>query len=215
MSSRTRLLMFLVMTVVSVACTIAVESAQAQTIIDQWTSVTVPPPPALKAISVDKATTALLMLDFNRQTCNMQRRPRCVASIPKVKELLSAARAAGMPVVYSLGGGGKVSDLPDALAPVAGEPVVSSGVDKFAGTDLESILKSKGVKTVIIVGAASNGAVLYTASSAVMRAMKVIVPVDGVAGDNLYSEQYTVWHLVNAPVIGAGVSLTTIAQLTF
>jgi nicotinamidase-related amidase len=205
----------MVATVVAVACTVAVESAQAQTIIDEWTSVTAPPPPALKAVTVDKATTALLVLDFNQQTCNIQRRPRCVASIPKVKRLLGAARAAGVPVVFSLGGGGKIADLPEALAPAAGEPAVSAGVDKFFGTDLEGILKAKGIKTVIVVGAASNGAILYTASGAAMRGMKVIVPVDGVAADTLYAEQYTLWHLVNAPLVGTAVTLTTIDQITF
>ena len=40
--------------------------------------------PPLKAVMIDKSTTVLLMLDFNEQTC-MQRRPRCVESIPKAK----------------------------------------------------------------------------------------------------------------------------------
>jgi len=47
------------------------------------------------------------------------------------------------------------------------------------------------VKTVVVVGAAANGAVLYTASPAVMRSFKVIVPVDGISADNAYAEQYT------------------------
>lgn len=39
-------------------------AAQAQTIIDEWASVMVPPPPELKPVTVDPKTTALLMLDF-------------------------------------------------------------------------------------------------------------------------------------------------------
>jgi len=163
----------------------------------------------------DKATTALLMLDFNKQTCNMQRRPRCIASIPRVKSLLVAARAAGVPVAWSLGGGGKPADLPEELAPAAGESIVSSGVDKFANTELESFLKGKGVKTVIMVGAAAHGAVLYTASTAVMKGFKVIVPVDGMSADNAYAEQYTAWHFANAPLVSSGVTLTTIDGVKF
>jgi nicotinamidase-related amidase len=166
-------------------------------------------------VTLDKATTALLLLDFNEQTCNMQRRPRCVASIPHVKKLLDAARSAGVPVAYSLGGGGKPSDLPKELAPAAGEPIVSSGVDKFANTELESFLKGKGVKTVITVGAAAHGAVLYTASAAAMRGFKVIVPVDGISADNAYAEQYTAWHLANVPVIGSAMTLTTLDDVKF
>ena len=48
------------------------------------------------------------------------------------------------------------------VAPEAGEPHVLSGPDKFLHTDLEKIFKDKGIKTVIAVGTAANGAVLYT-----------------------------------------------------
>src|ERR1700688_2199629 len=75
--------------------------APAQTIINEWSSVTAPPAPELKAVTVDPKTTALLMLDFVKQTCNQQRRPRCVATLPKVKALLAEARAKDMLVVYS------------------------------------------------------------------------------------------------------------------
>ena len=58
-------------------------------------------------------------------------------------------------------------------------------VDKFLGTDLEKILKDKGIATVIIVGTAAHGAVLYTGSGAAMRGMNVIVPVDGMSSVDL------------------------------
>jgi nicotinamidase-related amidase len=202
-------------TVAGIASCMLALCAGAQTIVDEWTSVKAPPPPALKPVTVDKKTTALLMLDFNQQTCNAQRRPRCIASIPKVKQLLAAARAAGIPVLFSLGGGGKPPDILPELVPVGDEPIVSSGVDKFAGTDLEKILREKGVTTVVIVGNAAHGAVLYTASSAAMRGMKVIIPVDGISAEIPYAEQYTAWHLVNAPVISPAFTLTTIDGLKF
>jgi len=201
--------------VAGIASAIVVESALAETIIDEWGSVKAPPPPALKPVTVDRKTTALLMLDFNQQTCNAQRRPRCIASIPKVKSLLAAARAAGVPVIYSLGGGGKPADIAPDLAPAGGDPIVASGVDKFVSTDLEKLLKERGVTTVIVVGTAANGAVLYTASTAAMRRMKVIIPVDGVSGDSPYVEQYAAWHLVNAPVISPAMTLTTIDAIAF
>lgn len=215
MSTRFLLMLRIAVTIAGIASCLAVPSVHAETIFDQWSAISAPPPPPLKAVTIDKNTTALLMLDFNEQTCNMQHRPRCIASIPKVKAMLTAARTAGVPVVYSLGGGGKPADIAAALAPAANEPVVSSGIDKFVGTDLEKILKEKGTKTVIVVGTAANGAVLYTASGAAMRGMKVIVPVDGISAEMPYIEQYTVWHLTNAPRIGPSVTLTTIDQIKF
>ena len=215
MSTRIRSALRAVVTIAGMASCLAVPSAGAQTIIDQWSSVSAPPPPPLKAVIIDKSTTVLLMLDFNEQTCNMQRRPRCVASIPKVKTLLTAARTAGVPVVFTMGAQGKAADIAKDLAPAANEPAMLAGVDKFMGTDLEKILKEKGAKTVIVVGTAAHGAVLYTASAAAMRGMKVVVPVDGVSADTPYTEQYVAWHLVNVPVIGPAFTLTTIDQVTF
>lgn len=200
----------------ALAATVFVANAAgAASIIDEWATVQAPPAPALKAVTADRKTSALLLLDFNKQTCNSERRPRCIASIPKVAKLLASARAAGVPVIYSLGGGGAPADIATELAPAKDEPVVSAGVDKFVGTDLEALLKQKSIKTVIIVGVAAHGAVLYTASGAAMRELQVIVPLDGISADIPYAEQYTAWHLVNAPRIGSLVTLTTIDDVKF
>ena len=215
MSNRMLLMLRNAATIAGIAGCLVVHSARAETIIDEWNSVKVPPPPPVKPVTIDKSSTALLLLDFNQQTCNTERRPRCIASIPKVKTLLTAARAAGVPVVYTLGGGGKPSDLAKDLAPNANEPVFLAGLDKFSGSDLEKILKDKGIKTVIVVGTAAHGAVIYTASRAALLGMKVIVPVDGISADVPYAEQYVLWQLVNAPVIGPAFTLTTLDQVTF
>jgi len=179
-----------------------------QTVIDEWASVQAPAAPAVKPVTIDPGTTALLLLDFNKQTCNAERRPRCVASIPKVKKLLAAARAKGVAVIYSLSPGAARADIAADLAPAAGDLVVTSGPDKFLGTELEKALKERDVQTVIVAGTAAHGAVLATASGAALRGMKVIVPVDGASAETLYPEQYTLWHLLNAPRIGAQTTIT-------
>jgi len=182
----------------------------AQNIVDEWNTVKVPAAPELKPVTIDAKTTALLMLDFNKQTCNAERRPRCIASIPGAKKLLTLARAKGAPVVYSLSPGAATADIAQVLAPRADEPVVASGPDKFLGTGLEKILKDKGIKTVIVVGTAAHGAVLYTASAAALRGFSVIVPVDGMSAENPYAEQYVAWNLVNAPRVSTQTTLTKI-----
>jgi nicotinamidase-related amidase len=203
---------FPVLLLVSAAVVIPVDGA-AQTIVDEWTAVKVPPAPPLKEISVDPKTTALLMLDFNKQTCNAERRPRCIASIAKTERLLALARRKGMPVVYSLSAGATTADIAQALAPGPGEQTVTSGPDKFFGTDLEKILNEKGVKTVICVGTAAHGAVLYTASAAAFRGLQVIVPVDGMSAEDPFAELYTAWHLVNGPRVSTMVSLSRIDMI--
>jgi nicotinamidase-related amidase len=184
--------------------------ASAQTIVDTWDAVKAPPAPELKSVILDSKATALLLLDFNKQTCNAERRPRCIASIPKVQELLEEARSKGFTIIYSLSAGATSTDIARELAPRKGEPVVTAGPDKFMGTDLEKILMDKGIKTVIVTGTAAHGAVLYTASGAAFRGMQVILPVDGMSAENTYAEQYTAWHLANAPRVSSKVILTKI-----
>jgi nicotinamidase-related amidase len=191
-------------------CALLPAPLPAGNIIDEWNTVKVPAAPELKPATIDPKTTALLMLDFNRQTCNAEKRPRCIASIPAVRKLLALARTKGAPVVYSLSPGAATKDIAQELAPRADEPVVTSGPDKFLGTDLEKILKEKGVKTVIVVGTAAHGAVLYTASGAAFRGLSVVVPVDGMSAEDPYAEQYVAWNLVNAPRVSSQTTLTKI-----
>jgi nicotinamidase-related amidase len=184
----------------------------AQTIIDEWNDVKAPAAPALQPVKVEPKETALLMLDFVKQLCGP--RPRCVASLPKVQGLLTKAREAGVLVVYSLAGQPITDTLPEVAAR-PGEASVTSGPDKFMNTDLDKILKEKGIKTVIVAGTAAEGAVLNTAAAAALRGYKVIMPVDAASSTQPYSEQYTAWHLANSPRVGPQVTLTKIDQIGF
>src|SRR5574340_1256309 len=170
--------------------------AQAKDIVDEWTSVTAPLPPALKPVTVAAKTTALLIIDMVKETCNEKARPRCVETVSAVHRLLNEARTRGAMVVFSLGTRG--NEFVDALAPKNGEPVVKSGADKFINTELEKMLKDKSISDVIVVGTLANGGVLHTASQAALRGFKVVLPADGMSSPNsntLYTEQYTAWHM--------------------
>lgn len=198
----------------ALALTCLASAARTPDIIDTWRTVTIPPPPKLAPQSVDSRDTALLLLDFSVATCNDKRRPSCVRSIAPVAKLLARARARHMLVVYSIGG--KVShEVPAPLAKHDHEPTVAAGVDKFFRTDLEQILVKAGIHTVIVTGTSAHGAVLYTASGAALRGMRVIVPVDGFSADDPFAELYTAWHLANAPAsISSHVTLTRTDLIT-
>ncbi len=192
---------------------LAPNAASAADIIDQWSSVTIPSPPPLQPVTVDPATTAVLVLDFVKQTCNEKDRPRCIASLPAEARLLKAARASHATVIYSGVVTATPADILPQVAPVAGEPFVKSHADKFIDTDLEQILKSKGIKTVIVTGTTAQGAVLYTASHAALIGYNVIVPVDGMSAESLYPEQYVAWNMLHAPL--GKCTLTRIDMLKF
>src|SRR5258708_21306730 len=80
---------------------ICVTNATAQTVIEEWASAKLPPPPALKAATLIPAETALLVMDFTVQTCSVERRPRCAASVPKVQKLVAGAPAKSAPGSYT------------------------------------------------------------------------------------------------------------------
>jgi nicotinamidase-related amidase len=187
--------------------------AQANNIVDEWAGIKAPPAPTLKPVTVDAKTTALLMLDFLNQNCG--KRPRCIASIPAVKNLLTEARAHKVAVIYSIVANSTPADVIKDVAPQADEPHVLAGVDKFLNTDLDKLLKERGIRTVIAVGTASNGAVLYTASGAASRGMSVIVPVDGMSAVNPYAEYSTVFTFMNAPLVSAKTTLTKTDMIKF
>lgn len=188
--------------------------AQAANIIDEWADVKAPAAPALKSVTVDAKTTALLLLDFINPNCT--NRPRCMANLPAMKKLLTEARAKGVMVVFSVAGAATSANILPDVAPIAGEPVVKSSVDKFLGTDLDKMLKDKGIQTVIANGTGAHGALLYTASAAAVRGFNVIVPVDGMTSENLYFEQVSAWLLANGTGgIGPKVTLTRSDMIKF
>lgn len=192
----------------------ALSSARAGNIVDEWTSTKMPPAPELKAATVDPKTTALLLMDFLPKFYCAEK-PRCIASLPAVKQLLAAARSNGATVIYSVAGDFGTTDILKDVAPAANEPWVKGKADKFLNTGLEKILKDKGIETVIVTGTAANGAVLYTGSGAAMRGLKVIVPVDGLSGNDLYAEQLTVWQLAHGPGFAAQITVTTSDMIKF
>jgi nicotinamidase-related amidase len=193
-----------------------VSFAQSKTIIDEWASVQPPKPPELKPVKIDDPkSTAYLVLDIVKQTCNEKVRPRCVASVPKIQAFLSQARSKGVSVIYSYTSSSTPGDIFPEVAPLAGEPLVRASADKFVGTDLEKILRDKGIKTVIVIGTAAHGAVISTGTQAAFRGFKVIVPVDGMSSEDAYFEQYTAYHFTRAPGVAQQATLTKFDMIQF
>jgi nicotinamidase-related amidase len=101
------------------------------------------------------------------------------------------------------------------IAPLDGEPIVTSGANKFLCTELEKILKDAGITTVIVTGTAAHGAVFNTATAAALLGFKVVLTVDAMSSD-AYAEHYTAWHLADAPGgIGPKVTITSTDLIAF
>jgi nicotinamidase-related amidase len=147
-------------------------------------------------ITVNPSTTAYLLLDLNTTVCAPN--PTCTASLPAAAALLARARAAGALVVYSNTVTPGAQILPQ-VAPQPGDPVVVARADKFFGTDLDQILSSHGIQTLVVVGTFANGAVLYTTFEANVRGYTVAIAEDGVSASSGFIMHYSLFQLLNEP----------------
>ena len=195
---------------VAAATTLSTLCASAANIVELWDQVPAPPAPKLASVSVTASDTALLLLDIEQATCNLEGRPRCVAAVPAMAQFLDKARKARMPVFYSNTSRGSRETLLPPVAPRDDEPIVQSTVNKFLGTQLDVYLKAKNIKTVIVCGTSASGAALHTATAAAQYGYKLVLPVDCVPGSSLYEEQASVWILLNGPGTARVTTATTL-----
>jgi hypothetical protein len=159
-------LLFILTTLVLVCIT----PALAGTIVDEWGSVQPPAPVELKNGDRQCDGHGLSGARHRELTCNMQARPRCVESAPRIGAFLAKAREAGMPVVHSLTSRGTVeSILPPSQTAAWASPLSSPAWTSSSTRISKTILKKLGVSTVIITGTTAEGAVLHTATGASMR----------------------------------------------
>jgi nicotinamidase-related amidase len=181
-------------------------------ILDDWAAVKPPPAPELKSVTLDGKTTALLILDMMKTNCGA--RPRCVATLPNVKKLHDAARAAGAMLWYSyVGSDGKATptdQIDQGVMARDGEWARQNGPDKFIGSNLEEKLKARGIKTVIVCGTSFQGVGIGTGGGSAQRGYKVIIPIDCLSSDDPYMEQYSAFHLYK----GAPAGVTSQVTLT-
>lgn len=194
-------------------------SSSSADILDEWGTVKPPAPPQVQAVTLDGSTTALLILDMMKTNCGA--RPRCVASVPNVKRLHDAAQKAGVMMWYSLVGNKDQATpanvIDQGFAPRDGEWEFQNGPDKFLGSHLEEKLKAHNIKTAVICGTSFQGVGIGTGSELAQRGYKVIVPIDCLASEDAYREQYAAWHLAKGgpAAVVSQVTLTRTTMIKF
>ena len=136
-----------------------------------------PPSPDPVAVALAPATTALLVFDIVGPIC--ERFPICRTHMaPVTAALLARARKAGVTVGYGTRAHHKEHWLPE-IAPAPGDiQIENQAQDRFYNTELDKILKAKGITTLILVGWKVSGSVTYTSVGATLRGYTVVVPVD-------------------------------------
>ncbi len=159
------------------------------------------------------------------------------AIVPKVAELVRAARAAGAPVVHCtaerrpdgqganrnarlfgymakaalpLHPGSEAAALVPEIEVAESDLVIPRlhGLSPFHGTELDWVLRNLGVTTIVGVGVSVNVAIPNLCFDAVNSGYQMVVPRDGVAG---FPADYV--EMVFANTLGAITTLTTTAEL--
>ncbi len=98
--------------------------------------------------------------------------------LPAISALLARARKTGVTVVYGTRAPTMSSWLPE-VSPAPGDiKVESQAQDRFYNTDLDRLLKAKGITTLVLTGWKVSGSVTYTSVGATLRGYTVVVPVD-------------------------------------
>jgi nicotinamidase-related amidase len=158
--------------------------------------------PQPKPLALETKTAAILVLDLSVR-CHDPKQV-CSKLMPGLGEFLEKARASSATIIYTVSEP-KGTPQAEVAAPLKrrnSEPVIyPNGFDKFFGGELQEMLKPKGVKSVVIVGASTHVGVLYTATSAArMYGYNVIIPLDGVAssGGN-YAQEYALHQFTVLP----------------
>ena len=137
----------------------------------------VPSSPAPVPVVLNAATTALLIFDIVDPICTRQ--PTCKTQmLPAIASLLTRARKAGVTIGYGTRAPHMSHWLPE-VSPAPGDiKIESQAQDRFYNTDLDKLLKAKGITTLILAGWKVSGSVTYTSVGATLRGYTVVVPVD-------------------------------------
>ncbi len=158
--------------------------------------------PEAKPLTVDTKSTAVLVLDLSARCQDAKQ--VCSKLMTPLGDFLEKARAAGVPMTFSVSAAAKGTPLGEVAAPLKrkeSEPVIyPNAFDKFVGGDLQAWLKGKGAKTLIITGSSSNVAVLYTATTAArMHRYNIVIPMDGINASTRYEQEYSLHQFTVLP----------------
>lgn len=177
----------------------------------------------MPALEIDRATSALMVMDCVQgivATLPAEEQQRLLGNAGAA---LAAARQARLPVIHvgihfrpgypevssrnffytavkdasRLGQGATDAAFCEAVRPLDGEAVVTKKrMSAFTGSDLELLLRSRGIQTLVLAGVSSLGVIESTARAAFDMDYRLIVLGDCCADRNSQAHQIAVQWLL-------------------
>lgn len=135
-------------------------------------------------------TTGLVIIDLQRAMFESGLAPHDADGVlGRVAGLIARARAEGVPLIFVQHDGGPGDDLEHgkpgweyhpAVAPAAGEPVIEkTRCSAFYRTDLDRILRDKGIDRLVVAGMQTEYCVDTTCRAAADLGYQVVLVEDG------------------------------------
>ncbi len=161
-----------------------------------------------EALNIDKSTTALLSMDFENEILANFAEPQRATLVAQSAANLEAARKAALTVGHvvvrfrpghpevsprnmrfsdakkanRLVEGTPGAEIHPALAPAAGEVMVTKvRVGAFSTTNLETLMRAKGITTLVLQGIITSGVILSTVRWAADMDYRLIIIADACA----------------------------------
>jgi nicotinamidase-related amidase len=137
----------------------------------------------------------------------------------RLSSFLERVRPTGVPVIFTLSAsrrGTPAGEVAPALNRRETEPAIfPDAFDKFISGELESFLSAHNVRNLVVVGSATNNAVMYTATTAArVHHYNVIIPIDGVSARD-YEHEYALHQLSVLPRAATPVQFSTLSTIEF
>ena len=185
---------------------------------------------------IDPKKSALLVMDYQIDILEkFMARADSAEVLSVLPKLLAAARSAGMLVIYVvasfrpgypeisprnlvfsglaqnglLQAGRPGTQIHSAVAPIEGEPtVVKHRIGAFSGTDLQTILQSRAIETLVLTGVSTSVVVLSTLRQAFDLDYRILV-----AGDCCADRDREVHDMLLSRVFPRQATVTSAALL--
>jgi len=168
-------------------------------------------------IYLDPRSTALIVVDMQVDFASpkgklfvKESRP----TIPKIRSLVSKARKMKVPVIFTQDWhrpddpefsiwpahaveGTRGAQVIPELKPLRSDYFIRKRTyDAFFSTDLDLLLRQKGIANLVITGTVANICVLHTAGSARLRGYEIILPVDAISSLSPFDQEAS-WRQIS------------------
>lgn len=170
--------------------------------------------PAPTPVTLPAARTAVLVLDL---TAHGEPSPARQKYLERLGDFLDRARLGGVVLCFTGISIRPEEPVEEQLHRREDEPLfLPPAYDKFYGGEIARFLDDHDVTNVVITGAATNVAVMYTASAAVRHHhFTPYVPIDGAFVEDPYRHEYALYQLSVLPSPPRPVVFTMLEGLAF